>query len=203
MSKPRQIIVGITGGIGSGKTTVCRIFESLGLPVFYADAEAKMLYQLDFQLQQQVEDSFGPGIFVGGKLQKEKLAEIVFKNPEKLQQLNQLIHPAVGRRFETWRNSQSQSPYLLKEAAILIESGAYKACDKVILVTAPTEVRLSRVVNRDGVTEAMVKERMERQMSDDEKKRFADFIVTNDTGDTLIPQVNAIHEALSNYSDFP
>jgi dephospho-CoA kinase len=190
-------IVGLTGGIGSGKTTVSKIFETLHIPVFYADDEAKKLYQSDEVLNnisEIVEENIKDA---EGKLNRKKLASILFTDPEKLKKINAYIHPMVKIVFEDWiSNFSSESMYVIREAAILIESGSYKDCDAIILVTAPEDLRIERVMNRDSVKKEDVIERIKNQMSEEEKEKYADFIINNDGENPLIQQVLKIHHQL-------
>lgn len=188
-------IVGITGGIGSGKSTVCKVFETLGIPVFNSDDEAKSVYTDFPEILEAVRSQFGDTVFSGGELNKAALASIVFENKEALRKLNQLIHPLVRSKFEKWVEKQN-SPYVLREAAILIESGAAADCDFVILVKAPESVRIERVLLRNGLSEAQIKQRMTAQMSDDEKSSKSDFIVNNDGSELVLPQILKIHQSL-------
>ncbi|GGH00756.1 dephospho-CoA kinase [Pedobacter zeae] len=190
--------VGITGGIGSGKSTVCKVFELLGIPVFYADQAAKELMTQDILLIEGVKAAFGnESYFEDGKLNNKYIAGIVFNNEKALAQLNALVHPAVFRAFDAWEATiPSTVPYTLKEAAILFESGSYKLCDTTILVTAPYEIKLKRLIQRDGVTEEQVKARMDKQLSDEEKAKMADHFIINDEQQSVIEQVLALHRQL-------
>ncbi|WP_316823450.1 dephospho-CoA kinase [Pedobacter gandavensis] len=192
--------IGITGGIGSGKTTVCRIFESLGIPVFYADTVAKKIMVTDPILIQGVKDTFGEESYTPeGVLNNKHIAGIVFHQPEELEKLNQLVHPAVFRAFDKWVAAISpQAPYILKEAALLFESGSYQMCDHNVLVIAPLETRLQRVMQRDQVTEEQVRARMDKQLSDEEKAKMADMLIHNNETDSLIIQVMALHHQFLN-----
>lgn len=188
--------VGITGGIGSGKTTVCKVFEVLGIPVFYADTVAKEIMCKDVLLVEGIKSTFGKeSYFEDGSLNNKHIAGIVFNNEEALAKLNALVHPAVFRAFDAWEETiPSTVPYTLKEAAILFESGSYKLCDTTILVTAPYEVKLKRLMQRDGVTETQVKARMDKQLSDEEKTKMADHFIINDEQQSIIEQVLALHQ---------
>jgi dephospho-CoA kinase len=189
--------IGITGGIGSGKTTVCHIFEALGIPVYYADDRAKALMTTDVALVQAIQTNFGvESYFPDGSLNRAYLSNIVFKDAEKLALLNSLVHPAVFRDGEAWHAAQKNVPYTLKEAALLVETGSYKAVDKLITVFAPKKLRLQRVLKRDKVTRAAVLARMNKQMPERDKVKLADFIIKNDGQHGLIQQVWAVHQAL-------
>jgi dephospho-CoA kinase len=190
--------VGITGGIGSGKSTICRVFELLKVPVYYADDTAKKILNTNPVIFKKVVEIFGKEITdIGGEIDRKKLAAIVFTNKKKLEQLNKIVHPAVINDFEEWCRAKSDFPYILKEAAILFESGTYKNVDQIIMVTAPLEMRIKRVMNRDGVSEAEVSDRISRQLSDEEKIKRSDFIIRNDEQQLVIPQILEIHKLLS------
>jgi len=189
--------VGITGGIGSGKTTVCKIFETLGIPVYYADDRAKWLMTHDPELMEAISNTFGQNVYSPeGQLNRAYLAEVVFGDNEKLAQLNALVHPAVFRDGSQWHQSQKNTPYTIREAALLFESGSYRAIDKMVVVTAPLDIRIKRVVERDNVPEAAVMARIEKQWPEEEKVKRADYIIYNDGERLLIPQVLAIHRLL-------
>ncbi|MXV52500.1 dephospho-CoA kinase [Pedobacter sp. HMF7647] len=184
--------IGITGGIGSGKTTVCKFFEILGIPVFYADTAAKQVMDSDLLLKSGLIDAFGKDVFNHDGLNRKHLANIVFNDKGKLQLLNSLVHPAVFRSFDAWVAGQN-APYVLKEAALLFESGSYKACDETILVKAPLELKLKRVIKRDSISAEEVKARMDRQMSDQEKAKLSGHLIINDELNLVIPQVLSLH----------
>ena len=188
---------GITGGIGSGKTTVCRIFEALGIPVYYADDEAKRLMTEDAPLRARLVEAFGEATYLpDGALNRTYLAELVFNDAAQLERLNGLVHPAVGRHSAAWQRAQRDVPYTLKEAALLFESGSERMLDGVITVFAPEALRIARVTQRDRTTPAEVRARMAKQLSEAEKLRRADFIIHNDGEQALIPQVLAIHRQI-------
>lgn len=188
--------IGITGGIGCGKTTFCKVFETLGIPVFYADTVAKELMIADPILITGIKDTFGEeSYFEDGTLNNKHIAAIVFNNVDELNKLNALVHPAVFRAFETWeKDVPSSVPYTLKEAALLFESGSYQMCDVNILVTSPLAVRLARVMQRDNVTEAQVLARMDKQFSDDKKMAMADYFIENTEQKSVIEQVLNLHQ---------
>ncbi|NVK28413.1 MAG: dephospho-CoA kinase [Flavobacteriia bacterium] len=194
------IQVGLTGGIGSGKSTVAKIFEAFHIPCYYADDRAKWLMENDDQLVQELSEAFGTELYTDGKLNREWLANRIFSNPDERNTVNSLVHPAVGRDFAKWTKAQN-APYVLKEAAILFETGGYKASDFNILVTAPEEIRVKRVTQRDGATPEQVRSRMQAQWPDEKKAALADFIILNDENEPLIPQVKQIHEAILLKSD--
>ena len=189
--------VGITGGIGSGKTTVCKVFELQGIPVFYADTEAKAVMQSDTQLIDEIKQAFGNDIYAGGILDRPKLASIVFNNEERLKMLNSLVHPAVFRAFDSWLRMQN-APYIVKEAALLFESGSYKDCDYTVLVKSPYQLKVNRVMARDFVSEAEVVKRMNKQLSDEEKEKLANFTIENDEKQLVIPRVLRLHQQFLN-----
>lgn len=188
--------VGITGGIGSGKTTVCRIFEMLGIPVFYADTVSRNLVQQNPEVIAAIKASFGNGIYQDALLNTKALAKIVFNDPDKLRKLNSIVHPSVFRMFNEWIAKHAGYAYVLKEAALIFETNAHLTLDAVIVVTAPESMRIKRVMHRDGATEADVQQRMKQQMPEAEKRKQATFIIHNDESELLIPQILAIHKKL-------
>ncbi len=194
-----MIKVGITGGIGSGKTTVCKLFELLGIAVYYSDDEAKKILDGDSTVKSELLKLLGPTILNEfEEIDRKKTASIVFSDTTKLASLNAIVHPAVARHFDECCKNQS-SPYILKEAAILFESGANKQVDKTILVTAPLQLKLSRVMARDKTTETEVLKRMANQLPDEEKIKLSDFFIQNNEEDLLIPQVLLVHHQLVKY----
>lgn len=185
--------IGVTGGIGSGKTTVCQIFELLGIPVFYADEVAKNLMVADSVLRKQIIQGFGQeAYFSDGSLNRKHLSALVFKDGELLALLNSFVHPAVFRAMDEW-SLQQHSPYVLKEAALLFESGSYQQNDFNILVSTNDALRIQRVMKRDGATAEKVKERIQNQMPEEEKRTKADFIISNNEDEFLITQVLKLH----------
>lgn len=204
-NRNRQILypvlkVGITGGIGSGKTTVCKLFEQLGVPIYYADDRAKYLMQHEHYLIDLIKQNFGAEVYDnGGALNRRLLAEKVFNNTEKLALLNSLVHPAVFRDTERFVEQQQikNLPYAMKEAALLVETGSYKSLNKLIVVTAPLELRIQRVAARDGATRDEILARMRNQLPEEEKIKLADYIITNDKDEEhLKQQVLNIHQQL-------
>ncbi len=187
--------IGITGNIGSGKSTVCRIFKSLQIPVFYADIEARMLYY-DDDIVKGVEALFGKSVFTDGEVDTKKLAKVIFSDSKALEKINKLMHPAVLKRYEIWLEAHNQAPYTLHEAAVLFEHNLQHHFHKTICVTAPAEIRLKRVLARDNTTEEEVKKRMEKQWPEEKKVALADYIIINDGNHFLIPQVMEIHSLL-------
>ncbi|UPZ34911.1 dephospho-CoA kinase [Sphingobacterium sp. PCS056] len=186
------IKVGIAGGIGSGKTIVCDIFKVLGVPIYNADLEAKLIMNKSDQVRQAIIATFGDQTYQNGILNREFLAAQVFNDADQLAKLNAIVHPAVIQAAEDWADAQTAS-YSLKEASILFESGSYKKLDYTILVTAPVEIRIARVMARDQVTREQVLARMNNQLPDEEKAKLADFVIINDGIEALIPQVMALH----------
>lgn len=189
--------IGLTGGIGSGKTTVAKVFEVLGIPVYYADEAAKQLMNEDEVLQQKIISVFGAAAYTNGKLNRQYLSSLVFNNKENLELLNSLVHPATIADAAVWFSKQ-KSPYVLKEAALLFESGTAAGLDFVIGVTAPETIRMKRVMDRDGVTATEVKKRMQNQMEETIKMRLCDFVIHNNEQEMLTPQVLKLHEQLLN-----
>lgn len=186
--------IGITGGIGSGKTTVCKVFELLGIPVFYADDIAKSIMHTDLVLREEIIKNFGKQSYSDkGQLNRKHISGIVFHNPEELEKLNGLVHPAVFRAFDTWIFKHPEAPYILKEAALLYESDSYKMCDLSILVISPIESRIKRVQARDGLSTEEVQSRIDRQLSDEQKIKMANYILMNDEQQLLIPQIISLH----------
>lgn len=191
--------LGITGGIGSGKSLICRIFRLLGIPVFEADKMAAYMMDNDPGLIFDLKKQFGDDIYSeNNTLDRKKLAALIFGNRRYLEKVNQLVHPAVRNEFMTWKEKQN-SPYLVYEAAILFESGFYKNLDFNILVTAPEELKIERVVQRDGMSVADIKLRMSRQWTDEEKRKSADLEIVNDNKHLVIPVVLTIDKNLKEY----
>ncbi|WP_310594715.1 dephospho-CoA kinase [Flavobacterium sp.] len=171
-------IIGLTGGIGSGKTTLATYLKSLGIPVFIADDEAKKLMQSP-EVVAEIQTVFGTAIFENGVLNRQQLAAIVFSNPEKLSQLNAIIHPAVKKQFGFWLDQYQSEPFVVYEAAILFESGSYKNCDSIITITAPLEDRITRVMQRDNNTREQVLHRINAQWTDEQRIAKSDFVIDN------------------------
>lgn len=185
--------IGITGGIGSGKTTVCKLFELLGIPVFYADAVARTITNTDPVLINGIIEAFGEQSYSHGQLNRKYIAALVFNEQQQLEKLNALVHPAVFRAFDNWLILQQDKPYVLKEAALLFESGSYQMCNCSVLVKSPEELKIKRISHRDQLTETEIKARMDKQFTDPEKEKYADFIISNDENQLLIPQVLDLH----------
>ena len=187
--------VGITGGIGSGKSTIAKVFEVLGIPVYYADDAAKRLMNEDAVLKEKLEAAFGKETYTNKILNRSYLSELVFNNPGKLALLNSIVHPATIADADKWMQQQS-GPYTIKEAALLFESGANTHLDKIIGVFAPSPLRIQRVMQRDNISEEAVIARMNKQMDEDKKMRLCDYVITNDEQELVIPQILKIHELL-------
>lgn len=187
--------IGLTGGIGSGKSTVAKIFALLGAPVYFADHAAKRLYKTHEGLKAALRRHFGDDIYAGDELDRARLASIVFHDPAQLELLNSLVHPLTIADAKEWMQRQ-QAPYVVKEAALLFESGSATGLDYVIGVRAPYELRLKRAQERDGITARQVLERAAHQIDDKIKMRLCDFILENDEQQLLIPQVLELHEEL-------
>jgi dephospho-CoA kinase len=187
--------IGLTGGIGSGKTTVAQIFEVLAIPVYYADQAAKDLMNSDPELKNKIIRAFGPEVYKEGKLDNRYLGSLVFNDPEKLALLNSFVHPATVMDAQEWVSRQN-APYVIKEAAIIFESGLEKNYDLIIGVTAPEALRLERVMARDHLSVEKVLQRMKQQMDDAEKISKCDFVIHNDGVRAILPQVLSIHESL-------
>ncbi len=185
--------VGLTGGIGSGKTTIANLFASqFAIPIYIADTKAKELIAQDNRLQQEIKALLGEEAFVEGKYNTSFVASIVFSTPEKLQALNKLIHPYVQQDFERWREEQ-HSPYVIKESAILFESGSYKDCDYIITVTAPLEERICRVMLRDKIDRKTVEKRIKNQWNDENRIKLSTFVVDNGDFSRNLDKIQTIH----------
>ena len=187
--------IGITGGIGSGKTYVASVFQSLGIPIFNADIQAKKIMTSSRKLIKLLKEEFGNDIYKDSDLNKEKLASIVFSNSDKLQKLNSLVHPIVKEEFNNWCKKQT-SPYVIKEAAILFESNSHIGLDAVICVSAPLDLRMRRLLNRDDYSKKEIKKRIENQISQEEKEKLSDYIIVNDEKELLLPKIIKIHKEL-------
>jgi dephospho-CoA kinase len=193
--------VGLTGGIGSGKSTVARIFEILGIPVYYADDRARALMQEDPALVSAIKNLLGSSAYhPDGTIDRKYIASRVFKDTDLLKALEAIVHPAVGRDAEEWHHRQ-QAPYTIREAALLFENGSYRQLDVMITVYAPKEIRIRRVMERDGISRELVLDRLGKQMLDEEKIKLADHTIYNDGQHSLIEQVMQIHQELIKQSN--
>ena len=187
--------IGLTGGIGTGKTYIANIFESLGVPIFNADIESKKLISTSNSLINDIIQEFGDNIYVKGQLDKKKLSQIVFTDIKKLERLNNLVHPKISKIFANWCNKQT-TKYIIKEAAILFESGSHLELDKIICVSAPLDLRIKRIINRDNSNVKSIKNRIKNQMEQEKKELLSDYIIINDEKEKLLSQIIAIHENL-------
>jgi dephospho-CoA kinase len=190
-----MLTVGLTGGIGSGKTTIANFFKLLGIPVYNSDIRAKQIIAQNLNVRKEIIKQFGPESYLNNHYNTHYISTIVFNNSEKLELLNNIIHPAVNEDFNIWKNKQ-KSKYVLKEAAILFESGSYLSCDKIITIKAPLEDKIKRVINRDHLSKDEIIKRTKSQMSDDEKAKQSDYSLNNDNCELLIPQILKIHESI-------
>jgi dephospho-CoA kinase len=187
--------IGVTGGIGSGKTSVCRVFNVLGIPVFSSDAVARRIMDSDDEIIEKVKTIAGKDVYFSGTLDRAKLAGIIFNNASLLEAINKIVHPVVFEQFNIWVNSVS-APYSIMEAAILIESGASKLVDRIVTVIAPVEERIDRVVRRNNLTREQVIDRIRNQMEDEEKIRLSDYVIYNSENEMIIPAILKIHEEI-------
>ncbi len=187
-------IIGVTGGIGSGKTSICRIFEILGYPVYNSDQRAREIVNEDETVRKRIIEEFGPGSYLSDHtLDRKKIANLTFNSPEKLKKLNSIVHPAVGIDFENWVATQSGAPFLIKESALLFETGIHKDLFKTLVIYAPEKIRLERVIKRDPHrSREDVQKIMNNQIDPEEARRKADFVVENDGQKMVIPQVLGI-----------
>ncbi len=187
--------IGITGNIGSGKSTVSKIFASLGIPVYDADSRAKLIMVEDPELVHGIKQLLGEAAYTSGQINRPYISQKVFADKQLLEGLNAIVHPAVFRDFEQWVAGE-HAPYILKEAALLYESGSYKTLDKIIVVAANHELRLQRSIIRDASNAAAIEARMKNQLPEEEKVKLADYIIHNNENDLLIPQVLTLHHQL-------
>lgn len=185
--------LGITGGIGSGKTTVCRIFRVLGVPVFVADVAARKLMNNDPSIRSEINIIAGKDLYEGGELDRRELARLIFNEPDMLQKVNASVHPAVLRDFEAW-SSVIDAPYVIMEAAILFEAKADQLVDRVISISAPVEERISRVMGRSEISREEVLERINNQMEDNEREEKSYYVINNADNEMIIPEILKIHD---------
>jgi len=188
--------VGLTGGIGSGKSLICSILEKFRVPVYYADAEARRLMNRDPRLKDQIRALMGEQAYRNEELDRKYLADRLFGNQEMLEAMNAMVHPAVHADFNAWTQAYKEAPYVVKEAAILFESGAHKGLDITVLVVAPMELRIRRVMERDQCDREAVLKRMGHQMAEDELKKLATRVIVNDGEQMLLPQVVELHKSM-------
>ena len=191
-----MVKVGITGGIGSGKSTVCKVFAFLGIPVFEADIVAKQLMNSNTEIRTRLINLFGSTVYLPDRtIDRKYLAGIVFNNPPLLAKLSEIVHPVVHKSFDEWCRKQN-SPYIIHESAILFESGFYKLMDKTIVVVANEDERIERVMKRDKMTKELVKQRIKNQLNDEEKIKLADFVIGNNDNELIIPQIVEIDKKI-------
>jgi dephospho-CoA kinase len=187
--------VGITGGIGSGKSVVCKIFNQLNVPIYDADFEAKQIIIKSKSVISKIKKAFGEdSYFEDGRLNIQKIASIIFSDKKALEKMNSIVHPAVFQDFEKWSKLQKNCKYVIMESALLIETGYYKQLDKTICVLSPLELRTERIMQRNNISKTEVNDRISSQLSDEEKLKFVDFTIQNDNEDMLMPQVLKLHE---------
>jgi dephospho-CoA kinase len=191
----KSLKLGVTGGIGSGKTTVCKVFGVLGIPVFSADDEAKRIQDDDRDLQIKINSLAGKDLFPSGKLDRPELAKLIFSNKELLEKVNSLVHPVVFRSFRVWVKKQD-SPYSIMEAAILFESGAFRLMDRIVTVVTPLEERIERLVRGNKLSREQIIERIKNQIDDESRVKRSDFIISNSENDMIIPSIIEIHEEM-------
>jgi dephospho-CoA kinase len=189
--------LGVTGGIGSGKTSVCRVFEVMNIPVFSADRIANEIMETDNSIVNAINAIAGRNLYLNGKLDRPALSKLIFNDRERLGKVNSLVHPAVFRSFTNWVSEQS-SPYVIMEAAILIESGASSLVDRIATIVAPVEERINRIIQRSLLTREQIAERMRNQMDDTERAKHSDFIINNSENDMIIPVIIKIHTEILN-----
>ncbi|HEX2970168.1 MAG TPA: dephospho-CoA kinase [Bacteroidales bacterium] len=189
--------LGITGGIGSGKSTICKIFSVLGIPSFSADTAASEIMESDSEIKSKLNTLTGTDLYIEGFMNRKELAGIIFNDPSVLGKVNALVHPAVFRKFESWALDQN-SPYVIMEAAILIESGAASLVDRVATVVAPMEERIARVMRRSSMSKEQIQERMRNQIDDNERIKQSDYIIMNSENDMIIPAILEIHKDILN-----
>lgn len=192
--------LGVTGGIGSGKTTVCRIFRVLGVPVFVADNVAREIMENDPEVRSAINIIIGKDLYTTGTLDRKELARIIFNRPELLRKVNAAVHPEVLRRFDRWAEA-SETPYVIMEAAILFESGADTLVDRVVTISAPVEERISRVMGRNELTREEVIRRINNQMEDEEREEQSYYVINNSDNEMIIPEILKIHEDMLRLSE--
>ena len=191
-------IIGLTGGIGSGKTTIANHLKSLGIPVYNSDDQAKKILYLPETID-SLKSAFGNVVFTNELFDKDKLAKLVFNNPEQLKLLNKIIHPAVKVDFENWLKANKNSPLIIKEAAILFESGSYKDCDVIISISAPQEIRIKRVIERDHLTYEEVMSRINNQWTDEMRNKNSDYVIDNQDVEKAFTRAEDVINILLNY----
>jgi dephospho-CoA kinase len=185
--------LGITGGIGSGKTSVCRVFEVLNIPVFSADKVAREITDVDEEIKLELNSIVGRDLYITGNLDRTALSSLIFNDMSLLEKVNKLVHPAVFRSFDKWVSAQT-SPYVIMEAAILFESGASKLVNKIATIVAPVEERIERIILRSKLSREQITERMRNQIDDETRSQHSDYIISNSENDMIIPVILAIHD---------
>jgi dephospho-CoA kinase len=193
--KQSRLKLGVTGGIGSGKTSVCRVFNVLGIPVFSADSEAKQIMDNEKNISRELNSIAGRDLYHNGDLDRVELARLIFNDQNLLRKVNSLVHPVVFEHFKQWQEEQT-APYVIMEAAILFESGGSKLVDKIITVVAPLDERIGRVIKGNRLTREQVMERIRNQLDDDMKIKQSDYVIYNSENDMIIPAILKIHEDL-------
>ncbi|QHI34797.1 Dephospho-CoA kinase [Kordia antarctica] len=191
------MIVGLTGGIGSGKTTIANMFQELGVSIYIADIEAKKLMHTSKEIQHDLIAAFGEETYINGELNRSYLSNIVFNQPEELQKINSIVHPRVGQHFKDWYKARITEKYVIKEVAILFENDSYKHCDKIITVVAPIEERFRRILVRDETTREAIQNRMNNQWSDEKKIVRSDYVIHNEDLAKAKAEVLKIHQEIS------
>lgn len=194
-----MIKVGITGGIGSGKSMVCRIFSVLGIPVYNADQEAKILSNTDPEIRKQLISIAGENVYRGQELNRRYLAELIFNNKELLRMVNQITHPRIGFHFSNWLKLHASYPYTIFESAILIESPMAGMFEQIVAVVAPEEIRIARVISRDNMDVSVIRNIMNNQLSEDEIIRNSHHVITNDDKTLVVPQVLDLHRFFTDF----
>lgn len=200
MSKGKKpgIKLGVTGGIGSGKTSVCRVFTALGIPVFSADPVAREIMENDKGIMRKINSIAGKDLYISGSLNRKELATLIFNDNNLLEKVNSLVHPIVFEHFKRW-NVEQTAPYVIMEAAILFESGASKLVNKIVTVIAPMEERLERVIHRNSLSREQVLARMRNQIDDDSRIKLSDYVIHNSENDMIIPAILKIHDDILTY----
>jgi dephospho-CoA kinase len=195
ITQNQSLKLGVTGGIGSGKTTVCKVFAVLGIPVFSADTEAKRIQDNDRDLQIKINSLAGKDLFASGKLDRTEMAKLIFRDSDLLAKVNSIVHPAVFEYFREWLKKQD-SPYAVMEAAILFESGAYRMMDRIVTVVTPMEERIERLVKGNKLTREQITERIKNQIDDESRIKQSDYVIFNSENDTIIPAILGIHREM-------
>jgi dephospho-CoA kinase len=189
--------IGITGGMGSGKSFVCSIIENLGYPMFNSDKEAKWLMENNASLIAEIKKIVGNNAYTNNKINKEEIRKYIFDSAEKRKKLNEIVHPAVTQHFENWAQQFTSNTLIFNESALLIETGSFKRFDKIILITAPEELKIKRLTQRENITKEEIILRMKSQLSDEEKKNYADHLIENNEKELLLPQIIRVLDQLN------